>query len=265
MMMNQSMQDSRLSFEATGLLAMMLSLPDDWDIHKSWLQKQKQRCGRDKLTAMMKELIDCGYVAKKTRQREDGKMDGVDWEVYPKPVTVRLENRTTENPEDGKPVTTKKPLIQRNHITNNTPIVPTGDVCEEPNPIDDKPEKNTQAILTVFRHWQAEHNHPTAKLDQKRRKRINARLEEGFSPDELCKAISGAKYDAWLMGKNPSSRKYDGIETLLRDAAQVEKLRDLTNNEHAKAVATGEYSAVTASNLENIQRWLEREDEGAPI
>ena len=138
-------------------------------------------------------------------------------------------------------------------------------MCVEHNPIDDKPEKNTQSILTVFRHWQAEHNHPTAKLDQKRRKRINARLEEGFSPDELCKAISGAKYDAWIMGKNPSNRKYDGIETLLRDAAQVERLRDLVNNDHAKAVATGEYSAVTASNLENIQRWLEREDEGAPI
>ena len=70
---NAALQDSRLSYEATGLLAMMLSLPDDWEIHKTWLQNQKVKCGRDKLTNMMKELVEAGYVRKVVKQDESGR------------------------------------------------------------------------------------------------------------------------------------------------------------------------------------------------
>lgn len=111
---NEALQDKTLSFEATGLLAMMLSLPDDWAIHKSWLQQQKIKCGRDKLTSMMNELIDSGYVVRKVKQKEDGRLDGVDWEVFP---TVQLKNRKTVKPSDGKSDTTKETVIQKKQDT----------------------------------------------------------------------------------------------------------------------------------------------------
>ncbi|PXB01154.1 replication protein [Pectobacterium carotovorum] len=183
----------------------------------------------------------------------------------------------TDSVKKSFPESVKSDLPKRSNTKDNitkdnkdsiTPIVPTGDVCEKPTePDEEEPVEQpvSQAIKTVFSHWQAEHNHPTSKLDPKRRKRINARLEEGFSVAELCKAISGAKYDPWLMGKNPSNRRYDGIETILRDAAQVEKLRDLDDNEHAKAIATGKYSATTARNLDTLQRWAGGGDNGAPF
>lgn len=110
---NSSLQDKSISFAATGLLSLMLSLPDDWDIHKSWLQEQKIKCGRDKLTSMMKELVDAGYVVRKVKQKEDGLLDGVDWLVYP---TVQLKNRETVKPFDGKPVTTKETDIQNKQL-----------------------------------------------------------------------------------------------------------------------------------------------------
>ncbi|MFP1767288.1 replication protein [Lonsdalea quercina] len=161
-----------------------------------------------------------------------------------------------------------KDTITKDKKESITPIVPAGDGCEKLTAQGGEESAEQPAshdIRTVFSHWQAEHNHPTSKLDQKRRKRINARLEEGFSVAELCKAISGAKYDTWLMGKNPSNKRYDGIETLLRDAAQVEKLRDLDDNEHARAIAAGKYSATTARNLDTLQRWAGGEDNGAPF
>ena len=113
---NEAIRDPRLSFEATGLLTLMLSLPDDWEIHKSWLEKQKIGCGRDKLTRIMNELIDCGYVVRKARQDEKGKMNGVDWFVY---STDQLKNRITENPSDGKPVTTKEIDIQKKELNKD--------------------------------------------------------------------------------------------------------------------------------------------------
>ena len=175
------------------------------------------------------------------------------------------QNQGSVSPEMGN----TKDILSKTEIQKDiTPIVPTGDVCEKPPEQDDEepPEEPiSKSIKTVFSHWQTEHNHPTSKLDPKRRKRINARLEEGFSVAELCKAISGAKYDPWLMGKNPSNKRYDGIETILRDAAQVEKLRDLDDNEHAKAIAAGKYSATTARNLDTLQRWAGGGDNGAPF
>lgn len=152
---------------------------------------------------------------------------------------------------------TKDILPKTNIKTDLTPIVPTGDEWEKPvadEVIQDEPQADP--VRQVFSHWQTEHHHLSAKLDDKRRKRIKARLAEGFTADELCRAISGAKGDSWLMGKNPSKKRYDGIDTLLRDAAQVERLRDLAGDEHAMAVAQGQYSATTARNLETLQRWL---------
>ncbi|CAH5590299.1 TPA: replication protein [Klebsiella oxytoca] len=158
---------------------------------------------------------------------------------------------------------TKDILPKTNIKTDLTPIVPTGDEWEKPvadEVIQDEPQADP--VRQVFSHWQTEHHHLSAKLDDKRRKRIKARLAEGFTADELCRAISGAKGDSWLMGKNPSKKRYDGIDTLLRDAAQVERLRDLAGDEHAMAVAQGQYSATTARNLETLKRWAGGTDSG---
>ena len=86
-----------------------------------------------------------------------------------------------------------------------------------PPPVDNRAE-------TVFQHWQREWKHQDAKLDPKRRKRIEARLKD-FTPEQLCDAISGFKHSEWHTGTDPKGRGvvYDGIETLLRDTEQVEK------------------------------------------
>jgi hypothetical protein len=82
--------------------------------------------------------------------------------------------------------------------------------------------------LAVWEAWKHDTGHHRAKFDDKRRKRIQARLNEGFAPDELIAAISNRHHDPWLMGHNDTGKVFDGLETLLRDAAQVERLRDLT-------------------------------------
>lgn len=81
-------------------------------------------------------------------------------------------------------------------------------------------------VRRIFDHWKAEHDHPRAKLDPKRKARITAHLKT-FSEDQICRAISAAKLDPFLMGENPSGKRYDGIQTLLRDPEQVERLLEL--------------------------------------
>jgi DNA-binding Lrp family transcriptional regulator len=112
---NETMRDNSISFEATGLLCFLLSLPADWAIHKSWLQKQKLGCGRDKLTRLISELEEAGYIKREVSQLENGKLNGYDWYVHP---TALLKNRNTDNPTDGKPATTKERSLKKKDSTN---------------------------------------------------------------------------------------------------------------------------------------------------
>ncbi len=88
--------------------------------------------------------------------------------------------------------------------------------------------KSGGKVRRVFEFWQDDTGHKNSRLVDSRARRIRARLNEGYSVDELCQAIHNRRNDPWLMGQDGSPRVYDGIETLLRDGAQVERLRDLS-------------------------------------
>lgn len=94
--------------------------------------------------------------------------------------------------------------------------------------IDKTRRDESKYIRQVFDFWREAMAHPNSVLDSKRIARIRARLREGFTVEQLCQAISNAKLDDWLMGKNDRNRVYDGLETLLREAAQVERLLGLS-------------------------------------
>ena len=56
-----SAQDTRLSLEARGLFALMMSLPDDWEYSVSGLAV-KAGCGKDKIRRILGELQEVGYL-----------------------------------------------------------------------------------------------------------------------------------------------------------------------------------------------------------
>ena len=115
-------------------------------------------------------------------------------------------------------------------------------------------EKPGEAL--VFDFWRAETGHERAKLDPKRRRRIAARLREGFTVEELQEAIRNRRNDPFLMGQNDTGRVYDGLETLLRDAAQVERLRDLKTPPRASS-RNGAPSGSMAQYVERRIREVE--------
>lgn len=75
----------------------------------------------------------------------------------------------------------------------------------------------------VFRYWQAKLGHTKAMFSRDREAKIVARLREGASPDELCYAVDGIAKSPWHMGENPGAQRYDGIDLLFRNRANVEK------------------------------------------
>jgi hypothetical protein len=111
------------------------------------------------------------------------------------------------------------------------------------------------AVRRVFDAWQQDTGHHRAILDKKRGRKILQRLQEGFTPERLILAITHRRNDPWLMGKGDSPRVYDDIETLLRDAAQVERLERLSEPR-----APGGAHAARNSGTELLERFRDMQD-----
>lgn len=109
----------------------------------------------------------------------------------------------------------------------------------------------------VFDYWKTFHNHPQAKLDDKRSRAIKARLKDGYSVGELCKAIEGCKYSEYHQGKNDSGTVYDDIELICRNATNVDKFIVLANKGPLNGVSQDMNKTISM-----LQQWVLEEENG---
>lgn len=120
MLSNVGLRDKRLSFKAKGILAYMLSLPDDWVFYETEIIKHATD-GKQSLRSGLKELQEAGYLVK-YQSREKGKFSNVEWVISDEPnidITTFVPSTSftsTEKPTTEKPTTDNRPLLN----TNNT-------------------------------------------------------------------------------------------------------------------------------------------------
>lgn len=94
---NRIFKDRRLSLKAKGLLAMLLSLSDHWELSIKGLEVILKE-GRTSISSTMNELIENGYVERQ-QIRENNKFIGVDYIVFelPKSQNLTAGNLTSQN------------------------------------------------------------------------------------------------------------------------------------------------------------------------
>ncbi len=112
------LEDDRLSFKAKGILAYLLSKPDDWKVIVGDLVKQSKD-GKTAIYAGLKELKECGYYTKVPVRNEEGTRI-VRWEsvVYEVPCDVQeqeaedtefeLQEEEKEQDQDNKKAKVQK-------------------------------------------------------------------------------------------------------------------------------------------------------------
>ena len=94
---NHLFKDKSLSLRGKGLLALILSLPDDWKYSIEGLSALVPD-GRNTVIKSLDELMDLGYVVRKQDHDSNGNFVGYIYDIYEKPFAQSpfTENRKTE-------------------------------------------------------------------------------------------------------------------------------------------------------------------------
>jgi len=90
----------------------------------------------------------------------------------------------------------------------------------------------------VFDFWREAASHPKSLLSRKRSAAIRSRLKDGFSVDDLCRAVRGCLKSPHNMGKNDRGEVYDDIELICRDVEHVERFMARAGDGPASGIVT---------------------------
>jgi hypothetical protein len=114
--------------------------------------------------------------------------------------------------------------------------IPAGMESGEPDP-----------VMQVFEHWvQIDTDTGGGRsagriLTDPRRRKIRARLREGYTVGQLQQAITAFCNDPWHAGHNDRRTRYTGLETLLKSGEKVEAGLRLADQTITRRERAGEY------------------------
>lgn len=116
---NTAANDSRLSFKAVGIHTYLMTKPDDWQVYGSYLANTHTD-GRDSVYAGLKELEKFGYLVRRVRRDECGKIIGRESVVYERPQRMDHEDDAPQSPSqaDNSPYSGFS-VIRENPVTEN--------------------------------------------------------------------------------------------------------------------------------------------------
>ncbi|HSW94316.1 MAG TPA: hypothetical protein VLJ15_08200 [Gammaproteobacteria bacterium] len=97
------------------------------------------------------------------------------------------------------------------------------EVKTSPHVFSDPNRSSSHEIQEVFKYWQDVLNHPRAKLDNKRHRKITQALKLGYSVADLKQAIDGCAKTPFNMGENNSNQRYDDLDLIIRDSAHIDR------------------------------------------
>ncbi len=119
--------DKRLSWKAKGLIAYLLSKPDDWKVIIEDLVNQGPD-GKDLVSGIVKELMRYDYLQREIQRDEAGKIASWDYDVHEMPGLFEAEATSRKStsgkpssgkPSSGKPATTNKGFYKQRILQTN--------------------------------------------------------------------------------------------------------------------------------------------------
>lgn len=178
---NSVLRDENLSFRARGVLACILSRPDNWNTTADNLARESKE-GRNAILTVLKELEDAGYMTRKKYRNDKGQWL---WEsfVFDTPQTKNynpeFRNPPMDDPNSGEPSTEIQTLIEELNKNKRKEEIYTrtfeSEVIDACNYLADRIEDNGSKRPEVTDRWLMDMQR-IHKLDERTWDEINAAI-----------------------------------------------------------------------------------------
>lgn len=129
---NAAMRDKRISIDARGLLALLMTYSDDWEFFFDHLQ-DVTCCGRDKLRGLLRELEAAGYVVRELKRGDSGRLKGSEWVIVDDPFDTSscptdqsaAQDEVSDHASDDCSRPPENPSLGTDPLKNRPPEKPT--------------------------------------------------------------------------------------------------------------------------------------------
>lgn len=170
--------DPQLSAKAKGILAYLLSRPDDWQVYEKEIINNFKD-GRDSIRSGIKELVETGYIERKMRRSETGTFIGYEYDVYETPIHIgksEVDKPTSENPTSDNPILENPTLLNK-------------ELNQIKNKLNNKNTKLSEIRQKVLDHWNTKEALTTHSMNKAITKAMKAVKDEQTAKD-ICIAIN---------------------------------------------------------------------------
>ena len=218
-MINKSpLNDEKLSWKAKGILSYLLSLPDDWQVYETEIQKHASD-GIDSLSSGIRELIEFGYIKRERKRSEKGHFKGYEYVIH----EVSTESGLSKN---GKP----KNGLSKNGLSKNRESKTTNNNSTNNDCTNNDSTKKT-VVFEVIDYLNLKIGTNFKPTTRETVKFVNGRISEGYTLDDF-KYVIDVKYEDWF--GNEEMQKNLRPSTLFRPGNfenYINQKRVLTNQE----------------------------------
>ncbi|NER95357.1 MAG: hypothetical protein F6J86_16215 [Symploca sp. SIO1B1] len=268
---NQAIQDRRLSFKARGMHHLLLSYPDGWKINIKHLESQSDKDARTSVSTALKELEDLGYISREQSRTKNGRIGAIEYVVRELPKINSDNSQKTNKTEppkqkisgktvsgktvsgktvsgktvSGKTVSGKSDRILNTNndqvlkLSNTPPYPPKGvtSVCKE----NSSGQEEVTEILSSSVDQKKEELNPTHQTLQ-RIKDSAAPIENG---SRYQKDLDGSDHLPWETSKSPRQFEQGFEEWMSKSLSDYPAYQGLINGDLItkvrKHISAGKY------------------------
>lgn len=237
---NVFLRDERLSLKAKGFLALVMSLPDEWDFSIEGICSILPE-GKTAIYSAIKELKQTGYCTIEINRNEYGRVIGNDYTFYEEPI---VDNQGTVQPDCENLNVDDKTQISKDIINKRYEEIKEQKEKENFQ----KKEETAQEIVDFYNEHTDANDFPrTKKASEKIKSSIKARIKAGYTMQDIKTAILlMPTLSDWYKGKNDRCWKAD-LLWLLNDT-KGNFARILDGGLHQSPVQKHQYDIIMASN-----------------
>jgi len=192
---NQLFKNKTISLKAKGLMAYLLSLPNDWNLSINGIVACSKE-GRRSIGNTIKELISAGYI-ERNQVRKNGKFIGYDYFVFEQPKRP-FADTTNEDTQNSIQISKEviKEVIKENTLSKSEDF--KLEVFSYEHPIFKGDVSYSKEMLTDFYSYWSEPKSKTNKrmrweyqptFEVKRRLKTWAKREKSFKPKNTMSKI----------------------------------------------------------------------------